>query len=217
MAADTDFRSHVLATFTRGRDARAAAEAARGRFPEGNARMGDKDDALDALALGQESEMDDSLVAIGPGLFTGPFARGALLGAVLGGIVGGLLVLPLVWLVDVEGTSRWVLAAAFVAAGALGVSSATFVLGAGRQAVKEGETTPEDPTAIVRVDADADGADEVVEFFVSRSARSARFVAAPVERPSSSMTEDPRPLPDDRDVSHGAGPELDAGFRSDVE
>src|SRR3954471_2733514 len=141
-----DFREHVLATFSQFREARAAAGALKDEFPDHRSRIGHKDDALDALSLGQETEIDQSLAVVGIGLMSGPNTRGALIWGALGAIIGALLLLPLTWLVDIEGTSLWVVAVAFIAIGALALSSATFILGAGRQAVKEGETTPEDPT-----------------------------------------------------------------------
>lgn len=178
--------------------------------------MGDKDDALDALARGQEAEIDESAAIISVGVVSGPNLRGALVWGIVGLVVGAALAVPFTLVVDDTGAPRWVFAVAFAAAGALGLSSATFLLGAGRQAVKEGETTPADPTAVVRVDTDADHADEVIELLIEESARRADFIAAPVGRPPSDDVEDPRSLPDDRDTTHGSGVEYDAGFRSDV-
>lgn len=208
------FRPHVLATFTRSSEAGEAARAVQQRYPDADVATGDKDDELDALALGGRREMHESVPAFG--LFTGPFLRGALLWGAIGAVVGALLMVPLTAVVTMEGTSRWLIALLLAVIGALALSSAAFVLGAGRQAVKEGATTPEDPTAVVRVDVDADRAEEVIDFFAQYEPRTTRFIDQPVPRRSSDDVEDPRPLPDDRDTTHGAGRQYDAGFRSDV-
>jgi hypothetical protein len=118
--------------------------------------------------------------------------------------------------IDAEGGARWALTAAFAFAGALAISSFTFVLGAGRQAIKEGETTPEDPTAIVRVDVARDAADPVMELFVDAGARSVRFVDAPVPRPATSEVEAPRPSRPEPRTGSAQRRESDAGFESDV-
>jgi hypothetical protein len=216
MPTPDPFPTHVLATFTRRRDAEDAMASAGRRFPHYDVRLGDKDDALDAMALGQQSELDESVPLLSVGVISGPFARGALIWGLVGLVLGALLTIPVAIFVDTDGIPRWVLVLAFAAAGALGLSSATFILGAGRQAVKEGETTAEDPTAVIRVDVDAEQADEVMNFFVEASARSVRLVEQHVDRPPSSELEEPRPLPDDRDTKHGAGVDYDAGFTSDV-
>jgi hypothetical protein len=163
---------HVLATFTRRADAEVAVERTRAAFPGVAARIGDTDDELDALALGQRAEMDDSMSAIPAGFMSGPMARGAL-----------------VW-------------------GLVGLAA--------RQAVKEGETVTEDPTAVVRADCPREQAGEIVELLIEQGARSARFVDAPVSRRPTSEVEAPRSPHDDPAAHHGDGSDSDAGFRSDV-
>jgi hypothetical protein len=207
---------HVLATFTRRADAEAAVRAARARFPDGRPRLGDTDDALDALALGQQAEMSESLPVVSTGLFTGPFARGALVWGVVGIVVGAVIGLVLALFIDADDSARWALTAAFAFAGALAISSVTFILGAGRQAIKEGETTPEDPTAVVRVDVAPDVAEPVVALLTESGARSVRLVDAPVPRPPASEVEAPRPSHPEPRSGSVERRESDAGFESDV-
>jgi hypothetical protein len=208
---------HVLATFSRRVDARDAAARTERAFPGIHVRLGETDDALDALALGQRAEMDESMPAISVGIFSGPLARGALLWGLVGLVGGAALTVPLALFLDAGDMPRWQLALFLAMAGGLGVSSATFVLGAARQAVKEGETTPEDPTAVVRIDCPPEQADDLLRFLVGTGARHARFVDAPVSRLPSSQVEAPRPIRDDLKAKAGRGSDRDAGFRSDVE
>jgi hypothetical protein len=207
---------HILATFTRRDEAVAAVQAAERAFPGVEVRLGDTDDALDALALGQRAEMAESMPAISVGVMSGPMARGALLWGFVGLVVGALLTWPVSLVVTAGDLPRWQLAIFMAMAGALGLSSATFVLGAARQAVKEGETVPEDPTAVVRMASRPDQAEDRLHFFVEAGARSARFVDAPVARPPTGTVEAPRPAPVDPAANHGEGSDYDAGFRSDV-
>jgi hypothetical protein len=209
------FEPRVLASFTRRSDASAAISGLASRFPDGDPRMGGTDDALDVLALGQEAEVSESMPVLSSGIFTGPFARGALIWGSVGIVIGALVGSGISFLLEPAGVSAWALAAACAFAGALAVSSATFVLGAGRQAVKEGATTPEDPTAVVRVDVGEHvDADEVLAFLVDAGARSARLVDHPVTRRPASDVEAPRPTP--RGPSAETKAESDAGFTSDV-
>jgi hypothetical protein len=209
-------QEHVLATFTRRAEAAVAVERAAARFPDGNARLGDDDDALDALALGQEAEVGESTPILAAGIFTGPYARGALLWGAVGALVGAIVGVVLVLLMDAGDGPRWWLVGAFALAGALAVSSYTFVMGAGRQAIKEGETTPEDPTAVVRVDVRVADAQPVVELLGDAGARSVHLVDAPVPRRPTAEVERPRPSrPEPRSGSRQRD-ESDAGFRPDV-
>jgi hypothetical protein len=133
------------------------------------------------------------------------------------GLVGGaVLTVPLSLVVTTGGMSRWQLALFMGMAGALAVSSATFVRGAARQAVKEGETVPEDPTAVVQMASGPEQAGERLRFLAEAGARSARFVDAPVSRPPTDTVEAPRPARVDPAAAHGEGSDYDAGFRSDV-
>jgi hypothetical protein len=207
---------HVLATFTRRAEARAAAEQVARTFPDVAVRLGDTDDELDALVLGQRAEMDESMPAVSVGVMSGPQARGALVWGLVGLVAGALATVPVSLFVTAGDLPRWALGVFLALAGALGLSSATFVLGAARQAVKEGETTPEDPTAVVRVDADRERADEVIRVLVEAGARGARFVDAPVNRPPTSTVEAPRPMRGDPGARAGEGSDYDAGFSSDV-
>src|SRR5436190_843122 len=78
---------HALASITTRDDAEDAVRAVGRRFPDGRPRLGDANDALDALALSQEAEISESLPVVSTGLFTGPFARGALVWGVVGVVV----------------------------------------------------------------------------------------------------------------------------------
>jgi hypothetical protein len=209
-------KEHVLATFTRRAEAEAAVERTRAAFPGVPVRFGDTDDELDALALGQRAEMDESMPAVPVGVMSGPMARGALVWGLVGLVAGALLSLPVSALTDTGSWPRWQLAAFMALAGALGVSSAMFVLGAARQAVKEGETMPEDPTAVVRADCPPEQAGELIDLLTAQGARRARFVDAPVSRRPTAESEAPRSPHDDPAAHHGAGSDSDAGFRSDV-
>jgi hypothetical protein len=207
---------HILATFTHRDEARVAADRARRELPGLVVHLGDTDDDLDAMALGQRAEMDESAPALPVGVVSGPLARGALVWGVVGLAVGALLTVPLALLIDTGELSRGRLILFLAMAGAFAGGTVAFVLGAGRQAVKEGATTPEDPTAVVRVDCPAERADEVIRFFAAAGARRAHFVDAPVSRPPTSEVERPRPIGDDAAAATGPGSDYDAGFTSDV-
>lgn len=204
---------HVLGTFTRRDDAEAALRTLDTRFPTATATWGSVDDELDALALGQRAEADESLPMLSSGLFTGPFARGAIIWGVVGLVVGAFVGLAFSWVIDAEG-SQLQLALAFAFAGALAVSSATFVLGAGRQAIKEGETTPEDPTAVVRVDVGSEDTEPVVAALVDLGARHAFVVDRPVPRQATGEVEAPHQL-HRPPVGSPEHEESDAGFKPD--
>ena len=105
--------------------------------------------------------------------------------------------------------------AAIVFAGALAVSSVTFLVGAGREAVREGETTPEDPTAVVRIDAPGSMADEALAFFAQVGARSTHVVDHPVPRVATDEVEPPRAFRPPRSRSEQKS-QSDAGFRPDL-
>ena len=205
-------QTHVLATFTRRPDADAALEELNRRYPWARARIGDREDALDALALGQRDEVAEGLMTGPTGLMTGPMARGALLWGSAGLVVGAVLGAVAALGVSSEGMAFGAYVLFFALAGAIAASVTAAVLGAGRQVVKEGETTPEDPTAVVRADADAEQADELIHALAASGARTARFVDHRVSRLASSEVEAPRArsggrlAADERSTS-------DAGFR----
>jgi hypothetical protein len=207
---------HVLATFTRRHHATVVAERAKEAFRDRDVRLGDVDDDLDALVLAQRAELDQSIPMIAGGIFTGGQARGALVWGVIGLVVGAVIAAPLALLIDTT-IPVWLLMLAFALTGALGLSSATFVLGAAARAIKEGETTPLDPTAVVRVDIGEDDAQEIRRFLVEAGARRAWFVKGEVLRPPTADLETPRPLVTDPSTTSGAGSDSDAGFPSDVD
>lgn len=204
--------AHVLATFTDRTQARAVVDQARAELPDAEVRLGDDEDALDAMALGQRQEMAESVPVTATGVVSGPFARGAVVWGGIGLVVGAVLAAPFALLIDPE-IPLWSLVLYFAAAGGLALASAAFILGAGRQAVKEGATTPQDPTAVVRVDHPGDP-DEARRWLVAAGARSSHTVDRPVDRAATGDVESPRPMPG----GNGAGAdadELDAGFRPD--
>jgi hypothetical protein len=206
---------HVLATFTRPRRAQEVVRRAGSAFRDHQVRLGDVDDDLDALVLAQRSELGQSIPMVSAGIFTGAQARGAIKWGLIGLVVGALLAAPVALLVHAGPV--WLLALFFAAAGALGLSSATFVLGAAARAIKEGETTPLDPTAVVRVDTGPDEAHAILEFMVEAGARRAWFVEGQVARPPTDELEAPRPLRTDPSITSGGGSDSDAGFPSDVD
>jgi hypothetical protein len=210
------YDEHILATFTRRDDAVAAVRAAAEAHPGVDVRLGDTDDELDALALGHRAEMDESMPSISVGVLSGPMARGALLWGLIGLVAGALLAVPLSAVFTAGDMPRWQMAIFFAMAGALGLASATFVLGAARQTVKEGETVPEDPTAVVRMASSREQSEAHLRFFLDAGARNVRFVDAPVSRPPTATVEPPRPARRDPAADHGEGSDYDAGFRSDV-
>jgi hypothetical protein len=203
---------HVLATFTRRPEAEAALETVRRKFPDLPARPGDRDDELDALTLGQRAEMDADVPVVAVGFMSGAFARGALTGAVIGAVVGVVVAVPIALLAGSADTPRTQLALWFGLVGALAVGTVGAVLGAGRQAVREGETTPQDPTAVVRVDTPAEQAKPVIAALVEAGARSARYVDRPVPRRSGADVETPHGLPGATAPGSSDRSQSDAGF-----
>jgi hypothetical protein len=206
--------AHVLATFTRRSDADEALARVRQQFPGLPARPGDREDELDALAIGQRAEMDADVPVVAVGFMSGSLARGALIGAVIGAVVGIAVAVPFALLAGSTDTPRPQLALWFGLAGALAVGTVGAVLGAGRQAVREGETTPQDPTAVVRVDSPAEQAKPVIAVLVEAGARSARYVDQPVPRRSGADVETPHGLPEATAPGSRDRRESDAGFGS---
>jgi hypothetical protein len=206
---------HVLATFTHRGEAEAAARRARQELG-GGVRIGDADDEIDALVLGQRAEMDESMGAVSAGVVSGPLARGALTWGPVGAVVGALATVPLALLIDAGDLPRWQVALFVALVGAFAGGTVGFVLGAGRQAVKEGETTPEDPTAVVRADVPTERAGEAIRLFVEAGARSTRLVDRPVSRPPTDDVESPRSVPEGTAERSGERADHDAGFPSDV-
>jgi hypothetical protein len=207
---------HVLATYTRRVDAVAAARQARRALPDdATIHVGDTEDVLDALALEQRSEMEGTMPAFSAGLLSGPLARGALLWGLIGLVGGAALTLPISFFVSAGDLPAWQLALYLGLAGALGLASATFVLGAARQAVKEGSTVPEDPTAVVRIETTPEHAEDVVKLLVETGARHTRVVDAPVSRVPSSQIEPPRRPRDDPSAPFTGHSDYNAGFGSD--
>jgi hypothetical protein len=207
---------HVLATFSTRADALVAVQEAGRRLPDHEVALAGTDDALDALALGQRDEIDESVPMIAGGLFTGPFARGALVWGIVGFVAGAAFGALFGVFAEPGWASTWQLVLAFAFAGALGVSSATFIIGAGAQAVKEGETTPEDPTAVVRVELDGADPDPIVGVLAEIGARSTHVVDRPVPRPATDDVEAPRPV---RPILGEGGEQKaqsDAGFEADL-
>ena len=182
--------THVLATFTDRRKARFARREVAERLPDAGVRLGDDDDALDALALGQRDEVRESVPVISTGLVSGPFARGALVWGGIGLVVGAVLAAPFALAVDTT-IAWWALMLYFAAAGGLALASAAFIVGAGRQAEREGATTPADPTAVVRADHPAD-VEEAERLLVAAGARDVHAVDGDVGRVPTSEVERPR-------------------------
>ena len=180
----------VLATFTTRHQAGRAAEPLAGR-PDLDVSVGRKDDVLDALAVNQRAEVDDAMT-VAVGLWSGPMMRGAVLWGGVGLLVGALLALPFLLVLDWPEDQRWLFGVGIMAAGALGMSSAAFLIGAVRRAQKEGEFTPEDPWAVVGVRVAAGAEDPVIEALTEAGARSVRHLTAPVVRRDSSDVETPR-------------------------
>jgi hypothetical protein len=207
---------HLLATFTHQSDALAAVDRAQRELPDADIHIGDTDDALDALVLGQRREMAESIPAPAGGLFSGPFARGALVWGVVGVIIGALMTAPVSLFVDAGDLSRARLALLMAIVGALGLGSAAFVLGAARQAIKEGATMPIDPTAVVRLDGPG-RAEDAIRVLREAGARNTRLVEGPIDRVPTSDVEAPHAFPGDPADWFGSRSDSDAGFRSDAE
>lgn len=187
----------LIATFTRRDEAAGAAERVRAARPELEVVVGDQEDALDAMVLNQRAELG-SEVAMGPsGPWSGPMARGGLVGAVVGFIVGAILALPLLLVVGWPENERGVFVLGVAVAGGLAVSSATVVIGMVRRAQREGEFTPEDPWAVVRVAPSSaewtEGQlEDTTRELADSGARSVRTVHGPVARPATEDLETPR-------------------------
>jgi hypothetical protein len=204
----------VIATFTERDEAQAAA---RRLDAEGDDTievvLGDREDVLDALAVNQRAEIGDAAMAPSVSLWSGPMVRGALVWGVAGLVLGAALALPLLLVVGWPDDDRWLFVASVAAIGALGTSTVTFLVGAVRRAQKEGEFTPEDPWAVVKVRMPDERAAWVTEQLVEAGARSVRRLERAVRRPSSDDVETPR-------ISHGPAatdhwPASQRGARSD--
>lgn len=184
---------HILATFTRPSEADRAATRLRAELGDDlDVVVGEQEDALDALAINQRAEMGDSMMAPSAALWSGPMVRGGLLWGVIGLVVGAVLALPMLLLVDWPENERGVFVISVAAIGALALSSATFIIGAVRRAQKEGEFTPEDPWAVVRVTPGEGRFQAVADLLAEVGARSVRRVDGPVARRPSSDVETPR-------------------------
>lgn len=188
----------LMATFTRREEATDAAKALREAHPELDVAAGDQEDALDALALNQRVQMAEA-APVGPGgMWSGPMMRGALVGAAVGFVAGAILILPILALVDWPAGDRVLFAVVVAIAGGIALSSATVIIGMVRRAQREGEFTPEDPWAVVRVRSTDGGpwSEETVDIvsreLVESGARSVRRVSAPVQRPPTEDVETPR-------------------------
>jgi hypothetical protein len=118
--------------------------------------------------------------------------RGGLLWGVIGLVAGAVLALPMLLFVDWPENERGVFVISVAVIGALALSSATFIIGAVRRAQKEGEFTPEDPWAVIRVMPKKDQAQTVVDVLSESGARSVRAVHGPVARRGSGDVETPR-------------------------
>lgn len=190
----------LIATFTRRDEADRAAARLRAEMPEAVLAVGEREDVLDALAVNQRAELGDpamsqtSATFSGPmlALWSGPMMRGAVVGAVLGFLVGAVLALPLLLLVDWPENERGVFVISVAVIGGLALSSATVIIGAVRRAQKEGEFTPEDPWAVVRVTPPQGGHDEVAALLGDAGARSIQRLQRPVQRHRTDDVETPR-------------------------
>lgn len=118
--------------------------------------------------------------------------RGGLVWGLVGLIVGAVLALPVLLVVEWPDSERWTFVLAVAAIGALATASATFLIGAVRRGQKEGEFTPEDPWAVVRVEPRPDQVKDVIDLLADTDARSVRRLDAPVARASSDEVEVPR-------------------------
>ena len=188
----------LIATFTRRDEAAGAADRVRAAVPELEVTVGDQEDALDAMVVNQRAELD-SEIAMGPsGYFSGPMFRGGLVGAVVGFIAGAILAMPLLLVVDWPEDERGVFVIGVAVAGGLACSVCTALVGMVRRAQHEGEFTPEDPWAVVKVRPEG-GAEwtkgqlETAQHTLAEmGARSVRTLTAPVARRSSEDVETPR-------------------------
>lgn len=183
----------VIATFTRRPEADRAASRLRTELGKDlEMRVGAREGVLDALAVNQRAELGDAAMAPSVGLWSGPMIRGALLWGLLGLVVGAVLAMPVLLFVDWPDTQRWTFVLSVAAIGALALSSVTFLMGAVVRAQHEGEFTPEDPWAVVRVDPRPGQAQVVISMLGEAGARSVRRLEGPVARPSSDDVETPR-------------------------
>lgn len=204
----------LIATFTE-RDE--AERAARGLDAEGGDEidvvLADREDALDAMVMNQRAELGDAAMAPSAALWSGPMIRGALVWGVVGLVAGAVLALPILLFVDWPDEQRWLFFASVAVIGALGTASATFLVGGVRRAQKEGEFTPEDPWAVVKVRCPDPREDWVTQQLAAAGARSIRRLDAPVRRGPTEDVETPR-------VARGPGatddwPAGQRGARSD--
>lgn len=188
----------LMATFTRREEAGGAAARLRDAHPDLDVTVGDEQDALDALAINQRAELDDAAVVPPSSMVSGPMMRGGLTGAAIGFVVGAIAILPVLLLVDWPENDRGVFVITVAIVGGLAGSVVAFLVGMVRRAQREGEFTPEDPWAVVRVRPDRGRSwdDETVraveEELAEVGARSIRRVTAPVARPTGDDVETPR-------------------------
>ena len=195
---EDDVDGSLMATFTRRDAAGGAAARLRQAHPELDVSVGEEDDALDALAINQRAELDDAAVVGPSAMWSGPMLRGGLAGAAIGFVVGAILILPILLLVDWPENDRVLFVITVAIIGGLAVSVVTFLVGMVRRAQREGEFTPEDPWAVLRVRPEGGGSwdDDVVATVEAElaevGARSIRRVTAPVARPSGDDVETPR-------------------------
>lgn len=183
----------VIATFTRRPEADRAASRLRAELgDEVPVAVGEHDDVLDALAVNQRAELGDAAMAPSVSLWSGPMIRGGLTWGLAGLVLGAVLALPILLLVEWPDQERWTFVLAVAAAGALAASSATFLIGAVRRAQKEGEFTPEDPWAVVRVTPREGQVQVVIDILSGSGARSVRRLEGPVARRSAGDVETPR-------------------------
>ena len=124
--------------------------------------------------------------------------RGGLTGAAIGFVAGALLILPILLLVDWPEDQSALFVITVMIIGGLATSACTFLVGMVRRAQREGEFTPEDPWAVVRVRPEDGGpwSDDMVQTVEAElaevGARSIRRVTAPVARRSGDDVETPR-------------------------
>jgi hypothetical protein len=183
----------VIATFTRRPEADRAAARLRAEFGDGlELAVGEREDVLDALAVNQRAEVADAAMAPSAALWSGPMIRGALVWGVAGLVAGAVLALPMLALVDWPENERGVFVISVAVIGALALSSATFIIGAVRRAQKEGEFTPEDPWAVVRVTPPEGKAQMIIGVLTDAGARSVRRLDGPVARQRTDDVETPR-------------------------
>ena len=188
----------VMATFTRREEAAGAATRLRDAHPDLEVTVGDEEDALDALAINQRAELDDAAVVGPSAMWSGPMIRGGLVGAAIGFVVGAVLIMPILLLVDWPENDRGVFVITVAIVGGLATSAVTFLVGMVRRAQREGEFTPEDPWAVVKLQPENGAAwsdrllDTVEAELAEAGARSIRRVTAPVARLSGDDVETPR-------------------------